>query len=263
MELTTLLLFVCVLAFVCEWVDASLGMGYGTMLSPLLIIAGFPVTIVVPAILISQACGGVTASYFHHQFQNAHFAINERGVSDDLRSVILIATLGTIASIGASIVSIKFFSKEALSTYVGILVLVMGTLMSIGFTFRHTKYAMVIVGVVSAFNKGLSGGGFGPLVTGGQIVLGNKHHKAVSVTTFAEGPICIAGFLTYAIVSGIANWSVVIAMTIGAVLAGPIGAYTTMRLHKRHLKNVITVLLIVLGSLTLLKTYGVGLPISM
>ncbi len=40
-----------VLAFVCEMIDLSLGMLYGTILSPVLTIVGFDPLVVVPSIL--------------------------------------------------------------------------------------------------------------------------------------------------------------------------------------------------------------------
>jgi len=122
---------------------------------------------------------------------------------------------------------------------------------------------MAVVGIVSAFNKGLSGGGFGPLVTGGQMILGNKEKNSIGVTTLAEGPICIAGFLTYWYFKGIQDWNLVFALLVGAVLAAPIGALTTKKTEK-NLKKLVGVLLVVLGSLTLLKIYGIiDIPISM
>lgn len=264
MTLISVLLLVCLLAFVCEWIDSALGMGYGTILSPLLIILGFPVLTVVPAILISQALGGMSASYFHHSFRNAHFRVSDGKISEDLKTVLWISSLGVLASILASFVGVKLLSKTALSTYIGVLVLIMGLFILIGFTFKYSTRKMVLVGLISAFNKGLSGGGFGPLVTGGQMVLGSKHHKAVGVTTFAEGPICIAGFFTYWVLNGIAEWEIVAALTLGSLIASPLGAYTTMKLGKKYLAEVIALLLILLGSLTLMRTYGIiGIPVSM
>ena len=58
---------------------------------------------------------------------------------------------------------------------------------------------MLLVGLVSAFNKGLSGGGFGPVVAGGLVIVGQEAKAAIATTTAAEVPVCIAGFLTYAI----------------------------------------------------------------
>ena len=50
------------LAFVCEFIDSSLGMGYGTSLTPLLLLMGFEPMQVVPAVLFSEFVSGFTAA---------------------------------------------------------------------------------------------------------------------------------------------------------------------------------------------------------
>lgn len=75
------------LAFICEFIDSSVSMGYGTILSPVLIILGFNPFVAIPAVLLSQAIGGFTASVFHHQLDNANV---NRG-SRDLKIVMIIS----------------------------------------------------------------------------------------------------------------------------------------------------------------------------
>ncbi len=60
-------------AMIMEFIDSALGMMYGTVLSPLLILMGYDVKAVVPSILISQSVGGFIASWRHHHLQNANF----------------------------------------------------------------------------------------------------------------------------------------------------------------------------------------------
>ncbi|MCD6337220.1 MAG: hypothetical protein J7M01_03180, partial [Candidatus Marinimicrobia bacterium] len=73
---TEIIILIIFAAFICEIIDSSLGMLYGTILSPSLIIAGFDPLIVVPSILLSQAVGSFIASIMHHRLDNAHFHIN-------------------------------------------------------------------------------------------------------------------------------------------------------------------------------------------
>ena len=62
MEITVgMFVMLTAFAFVCEYIDSAIGMGYGTILSPLLIIMGFDPLVAVPAILLSQAFGGLSA----------------------------------------------------------------------------------------------------------------------------------------------------------------------------------------------------------
>jgi len=275
MEMTVgLFLLILIMAFVCEWLDSSLGMGYGTILSPVLIIMGFNPLVSIPAILISQAFGGLTASIFHSQFGNVSFKRN----SKDLKIAFVVTLFGIMATILAAIISLNI-PKVVLKTYIGVLVLVMGiiTLRNIQFKFSWKK--IISIGVLSAFNKGLSGGGFGPVVTSGQILAGQKHKGAIGVTTLAEAPICIVGFLTYLIGRSIGEfdgavmsvpvseffstmfsphmvqWELALALILGSVLVAPFGALTTRNLNKEKMHVILGVLVTVLGAWTLLKTY--------
>mgnify|MGYP001161808277 CR=1 FL=1 len=64
------------IAFACEFVDTSIGMGYGTMLAPILLLLGYEPSAVVPAILVSECFTGITGAYCHHTFKNVTFGRN-------------------------------------------------------------------------------------------------------------------------------------------------------------------------------------------
>jgi hypothetical protein len=66
-------LLILLLAFVIELINASLGMGWGTIFTPILILLGFPAIVAVPAVLLSQGLGSIAASVFHAKFENASF----------------------------------------------------------------------------------------------------------------------------------------------------------------------------------------------
>lgn len=275
MEITVgLFLALLVFAFVCEFIDSSLGMGYGTILTPSLLILGFDPLVAVPAVLITQAFGGFSASVFHHQFENVSFKSN----SKDLKMVVIISGFGIIATMLAALISIQL-PKIVLKTYIGVLVLVMGIIVLLNRTFKFSWGKMIGVGLLSSFNKGISGGGFGPVVTGGQILSGQDHKAAVGVTTLAEAPICICGFFTYLIgrtvielqppilslpFSGFINqmfspkmfqWELILALLLGSILVAPFGAFTTKFLKKEKIHYFIGILITVLGVWTLFKTW--------
>ena len=56
------ILAVFLAALVCEYVDSSLGMGYGTTLTPLLLLAGFEPLQIVPCVLLSEFATGLTST---------------------------------------------------------------------------------------------------------------------------------------------------------------------------------------------------------
>ena len=237
-----------VLAFLCETLDASMGMGYGTILSPLLVVLGYDVRVVVPAILISQAAGGISASFFHHREGN----VDLRWGSKDVEAFLLIACGGVLASVLAAKVSLGL-PKGAVTTYIGCLVVVMGLVVVVKRRFKFSRYGMVLVGLLSAFNKGLSGGGYGPVVTGGQMIAGSGSRSAVGVTTMAEPPICIVGFLAYLFMGSHVDWWLVGSLSVGGVLAGPWAARATAVMGDGRLVRFVGVLMVLLGLGTLLR----------
>jgi len=275
MEITVgLFLLIVGLAFICEFIDSSLGMGYGTILAPVFIIMGFDPLVAVPAILLSQAFGGFSASIFHHQFRNVNFDIDSR----DFKIVLVISAFGIFATILAVIIAINI-PKIVLKTYIGILILIMGIIILSNRKFTFSWKKMVGIGLLSAFNKGMSGGGFGPVVTAGQIMAGQRHKGAIGATTLAEAPICIASFSTYLIgrtiteidapfwnmsvksffakmfSPGMFNWELMLALLIGSIMVAPFGALATRKLNEKYMNIILGILITVLGTGTLIKTY--------
>ncbi|MBP7216031.1 MAG: sulfite exporter TauE/SafE family protein [Candidatus Omnitrophica bacterium] len=275
MELTIgLFLLIVALAFIGECLDSSLGMGYGTILSPLLIIFGFEPLAVVPAILISQALGGLTASIFHHRFNNVSFTFESR----DLKIAAAIIIFGVIAAIVGASTAIRI-PKVALKTYIGALVTIMGIIILRNKRYIFSWKKIIGIGLISAFNKGISGGGFGPIVTAGQIISGQKHKAAIGVTTLAEAPICLVSFLTYVITvtlkespgaffsisvkefaramvsSKSLHWELTLALVLGAILVAPLGPFITKRINEKKIHLALGALILIVGLWQLWETY--------
>ncbi len=66
-------LAIIIVAFIAEYVDSSLGMGYGTTLTPLLLFFGYKTMQVVPAVLLSELITGLLAGFTHHAVGNVDF----------------------------------------------------------------------------------------------------------------------------------------------------------------------------------------------
>ena len=271
MEFETIILIVT-LAFVGEFIDSSMGMLYGTILSPLLIILGYEPLVVVPSILLSQACGGFVASIFHHKFTNASFrakTINPKiiikklkevgitksfkiGFSEDIKIVFIISSLGIVSTILAVIFALSI-PKWALKSYIGVLVILMGFILLSKRQFKFTWKKMLGIGILSSFNKGLSGGGFGPVVTTGQIIAGNNSKSSIASTTLSEVPICLTAFLTYFLINGFSDWIFLSALTLGSVIAAPLGALLTSKINEKRLRPILGTITLILGIWTIYK----------
>jgi len=267
---------IILLAFVCEYMDSSLGMGYGTTLAPVLLLFGFELMQIVPAILFSELLSGLLAGYLHHRHGNVDFkpkiisipdiakSLNalgyietfKRGVPLHLKVALLLAfcsIFGTVAAVFVALNIPRFYLK----LYIGILVLSMGVVILICMNrkFKFSWKKVSFLGLLASFNKGMSGGGYGPVVTSGQILSGLDSRNAVAITSLAEGLTCFVGVITYALVAPNGfNWSLVPWLTIGAIGSVPFSTVTVKKLTPGKLKILIACCTIILGSVTLIKT---------
>jgi len=245
-------LAIIILAFFCELIDSTLGMGYGTTLTPVLMLFGFGPLAIVPCVLLSEIITGMTAGLAHHKAGNVSF---KRG-SNHLKIALVLAACSIVGATVAVFVAINV-PKLWLDTYIGLMVLGMGIIiiLTLKREFRFSWKKIVGLGSIAAFNKGMSGGGYGPVVTGGQILSGVKGNNAVGITSLAEGLTCIVGVIVFVVSPGIINWSLAPPLIIGAVLSVPFSALIVKKLPTKALKISIGLLTLILGVMTLIKVY--------
>jgi len=250
-ELTlAIIIFVMILAFGCEYIDSALGMGYGTIMSPVLILLGFDPLLVVPSILFSEAFSGFSSSIMHHYHKNIDFTNKEE---KHLKVVYLISGLSVVATI-LTVILVVNVPKIFVSAYIGIIVLLMGLLLISNLRFAFSWKKITVIGVVSAFNKTISGGGFGPLVTAGQVISGRETKPSIAVTGACEIAVCVVGFIMYFILNGIETFILPIAMAIASVSVTPLATFTTKQIKKDVLaRRLVGVVCAVLGVLTILS----------
>jgi len=243
---------VMILAFLCEFIDSSLGMGYGTAATPILILIGFPVLDIVPAVLLSELITGLLSGLAHHSIGNVNFSL--RSLHTRVLVVLSICSiLGTVIAVAIAI----NLPKNILNLYIGLLVLIMGIIVfaTRNKTFKFSWKKIITLGSIAAFNKGMSGGGYGPVVMSGQVLSGVNDKSAVGITSVSEGLTSAVGLVTFICLGSIINLELAMPMVIGATFAVPIAAYTTKRISSLILKRSIALLTIVLGLITIIKLF--------
>jgi len=265
-----------ILAFLCEYMDSTLGMGYGTTLTPIFLLLGFGPMQIVPVVLLSELASGLLAGFFHHREGNVNFKPKttnvsvivkklkslgyvesfKQGIPLHLKVALLLAACSIFGTIVAVFVAVNI-PKFWLKIYIGCLVTAMGVviLVCLGKEFKFSWKKIAFLGIIASFNKGMSGGGYGPVVTGGQILSGVEGKSAVGITSLAEGLTCLVGIITYVLVLKnpldlkLAPWII-----IGAVVSVPFSAKSVKFISTEKLKLMIAVLTIILGTFTLIKT---------
>jgi len=185
--------FVVVVGLIFEFMDAAAGMGFGTAVGALLLMAGFTPLQVVPTIMIEQAICGLIGCFLHREFKNVEWHF--KPMSETIKLWLLISVLGCAAILISitAIYSIFAVHKVWIKLYVMLTLLLMGVISLFqGVSRSKRKYRpklMTLFGFLAGFNKGIGGGGFGPVVTVGGVLSGVPVKSQLAVTAISEGTV--------------------------------------------------------------------------
>ncbi len=238
--------WVVAIAVVLEFLDASAGMGYGTAITPLLLILGFDPIQIVPAVMIQQAAAGLLGAYLHHEFGNVEWRF--RPMSETVRLWLIIAGVGCLM-VTLSITTVYGVFKVAkvwINLYVAILLVAMGVISLIGFK-RQREYRprrMFAFGALAAFNKGVGGGGYGPVVTVGGLLSGVPVKSMLAVTSISEGTVCVASIVVWLamLTQGVViDFILLPSMLLGSIIAAVGAPYATRVFPERLWRLVVPV----------------------
>lgn len=208
-----LILIVIIFSFVLSSIDSMSGMGFGTGLSPILFLLGYSVLQIVPALLIVQTISGLMSAWFDHVFENINFKFAPP--NDATKYAFLFAFIGCLAIIvsifiGYFVIRIPEF---IIKTYIAILVFIMGGIgilrlklnrrikkMSNKQENTHPKL-LFLFSAIAGFNKGITSGGYGPVITLGQIFSGIYEKSARAIVAFSESLVSIMGTISFLVIA--------------------------------------------------------------
>lgn len=275
-----LIIGIILIAFFCEYMDSTLGMGYGTTMTPVLLLMGFSPLQIVPAVLLSELFTGLLASFLHHREGNVNFKpkttnipliirkLNslgyiesyKRGIPQHLKVAILLVTCSILGAVVAVFIA-QIIPKFWLKLYISFLVITMGMiiLVCLNREFKFSWFKIGSLGLIASFNKGLTGGGYGPLIASGQILSGVEGKSAIGITSLAEGLTCLVGVTTYILISkNQIDWKLAPIIIIGALLSTPFAVKSVKKISTKKLKLIIGIFTIILGTYTLFNTLKKG-----
>lgn len=198
-----LIWYIIIIAFIFESMDSMAGMGFGTALSPLLLLFGYNPLQVVPTILISETITGFIDTYFDHEMGNIRYSF--RPLNDATKYGLIFAFFGCLAifiSVFLAYYTLKL-PTVYIKAYVAVLVLMMGVVVILKLRIKKNhQYSFkpkLLVGfsVIAGFNKGIGGGGYGPIVTMGQIYSGIYEKSATAIVSFSESIVSMIGILSF------------------------------------------------------------------
>jgi uncharacterized membrane protein YfcA len=254
---------VALLAFLFETIDSSAGMGFGTSLSPLLLVLGFSPLQVVPVMVAVQAFTSAAGGLMHSEFENIRFSW--RPLNRATKTVLLVAIPGVL---GASISAVLTYSTfelpdNVIQTYIATLVLVMAVLVGTnalrGGRRPYRPGRLPIFGAVAGVNKGIGSGGYGPVVTLGGVLSGILEKTSVAITTMAEGFASTAGAITFLVIFLLGtkvDWRLLPWLWLGSFPAAIVGPYLVRVLPVRVWRYFVPVYATVIATILLIKTFA-------
>jgi len=250
---------VVVLAIILEFLDASAGMGYGAAMTPLLLVIGFDPKQVVPAVMIQQACAGMVGAFLHKEFGNVEWHF--KPMSQPIKLFIIIAATGciTVALAVTGVYAVFMVAKVWIKLYVVILLLMMGGAMLFkGRKERPYKpYKMLFFAALAGFNKGVGGGGYGPVVTVGGLLSGVPVKSMLAVTAISEGATCVFSIVVWmalALGGGITiDYLVLPSMLLGSMVAAVAAPYAVKVFPAKAWRWVVPAYCLILGAYSFYK----------
>lgn len=239
-----------VVSLICMYVDSTLGMGYGTTLTPILLLIGYQPLMVIPAMLVSQWLSGISAGISHQSAGNIDLSAN----SPHLKVAMVLVGCAIIGTLPAVSIVVSL-DQNLLKLIIGAIILIVGIVIFItrGHRYRFSWRKIIVLGLIASFNKGISGGGYGPIVTGGQILSGVGGKQAVGITALSEGLACLVGVMGFLASGEIHDISIAYPLTLGAICSVPLSAYTVRKLAIKKITTLIGILTILLGASTLIS----------
>ncbi len=237
-------------AFLC----GSLGLGFGALLMPALLLLGIEPRVAVASSLIAQLVtvplGGASHASFGHV--RARIVVPLMGAG----------LLGTFAgaqfsiSIGQFLLTILI----AASTIVmGILVLTRGVL-EVGAGRKEGRavrwQALVAIGLVAGFAASAFGTGWGPVGVSLLLLAGIAPKLAVGSSVTARAPIALSATLAYFSLAGpqrVVELGILVPIVAGGVLGILLGSVAARRLGDRRLRQAVGLVIVTLGLLVFFK----------
>lgn len=242
---------IVLLGFLLQFVDSSVGMGYGT-LTPLLLLLGYPPLSVVPAVLATSAVLSLLTGGLYQAFRNIDFG------AERTRDVLAVLLGFGVLGMAGGVYLAEHLPARLLTLYIGAVTVAVGAVI---LRFRRHPPAfswprMVGFGAVAAFNKGMTGGGFGPVLAGGQILSGVKAREAVGTTALVEGVLSAVGVGLYLYLGRdlALDLALVGPLLLGGFVASPIAAYVVKRSPPARLRLAVALASIAVGLLLLART---------
>lgn len=258
-------LIVMTVGLLAQFIDGTLGMGYGASSASFLIAAGLLPAAVSASVHLAEIFSSLASGISHFRLGNVD------------RQIILPLTLSGVVGGIVGAYCLSSVDGKLFRPYVALLLLALGV--KIIYTFAVKKPAkkargsfskafLVPLGLIGGAVDAIGGGGWGPICTPALISTNRSEPRFVvgSVDT-AEFLTTVAITVTFAIRLGLDSFllGITLPLLVGGVIAAPLAAYACKRINSANLGVAIGIVLIVLNmkvvAQALSAKFGFAMPV--
>ncbi|CAA9292042.1 MAG: Sulfate transporter, CysZ-type [uncultured Actinomycetospora sp.] len=244
---------------IAQLVDGSLGMAYGVTSTSVLLAVGTAPAIASASVHLAEVGTTLASGAAHWRFGNV-----------DWRVVGILAVPGAVGAVLGAYVLVNL--TESAEPYMALVLLLLGVYVLLRFSSRAIAKRVVSgprpggrflgpLGLVAGFLDAAGGGGWGPVATSSLLASGRlEPRKVIGSVDTSEFVVALAasiGFLLTLSQEGL-DWTIVLALMVGGVIAAPFAAYIVRLLPARVLGTAAGGLII----LTNARTFLNGIDVS-
>lgn len=261
-RLVSRLLLWGVVGFFAQFIDGTLGMGYGAFSATLLIATGVYPAIASASVHTAEIFTTLASGGSHLWLGNVK-----------KKWLLPLAIPGVIGG-AAGAYFLTSIPGNTIKPFVAAFLLLLGIIVIYRFLpkrnlpatdgsrndgnsskLANSSAKLPVLGFIAAFMDAVGGGGWGPIATPGLVLTENTElRKVVGTVNLVEFFVTIAISATFIAILGweFFDWGLVGALMVGGIIAAPTAAYLCKKLPIRALGILIGLLLVVLNLRTLL-----------
>ncbi|GAA1985077.1 sulfite exporter TauE/SafE family protein [Amycolatopsis minnesotensis] len=250
--------------FLAQLVDGTLGMAFGVTSTTTLVALGTTPAVASAAVHLAEVGTSLASGVSHWRFRNI-----------DWRTVGILAVPGAIGAVLGAYV-LTSLSTEFAEVWITTILLLLGLYVLIRFAFlklgklitdkRPGARFLGPLGLVAGFVDATGGGGWGPVATTTLLSSGRlEPRKVVGSVDTSEFIVALAasiGFFFSLSSEHNLNYTVVLGLMAGGVLAAPVAAWLVRRMPPRLLGAAAGGLIVFTNARTLLKDAGTGVTVA-
>ena len=258
MDPLSVLLLVGLIGIAAQFVDGSLGMGYGVTSATLLATVGYSPAVASATIHVAKIGTGLASGAAHWRFGNVHW-----------RAVAMLAVPGAAGAFAGAF-AISYIAAEVTRPWVSLVLAALGALVIARAVLRKSPAIRVYtprlrtlgpLGLVGGFIDSVGGGGWGPVTTS-SLMAANRMapNQVIGTVSTAEIVVAVsasAGFLLALGSQGIA-WGAMAALLLGGLVAAPFAAWAVSRLDHRVLGGLVGGMILFYNAEGVLSLVGLG-----